>query len=66
MEATIVTRSLRAMQEDPFNHRIAEYMETYGDLTRLPLAEQREILNAVRFCDVCSLWYDQEDPCPDH
>ena len=66
LDAPAAARILRELQSNPFNSIIAEYAETYGDLTALPLRRQQEIIAAVYLCDVCSRWYDQEDPCPYH
>ena len=65
-DAPTAARILRSLQGNPFNAPIAQYAELYGDLTALPLRQQREIINAVRYCDVCDRWYDREDPCPYH
>lgn len=67
-EPSLVTLKLHDLQASPFCHSIAAYQELYEleDLTALPLEQQQEIVASITFCDVCSRWFDAEDPCPYH
>ena len=61
----VIARVLADLQQDPFCP-VDEYAEIYGPLELLPSEQQQELINTLERCDVCSLWYTTEDPCPYH